>query len=113
MRSPANINIGQRLAALFMIAALAWLTVSLPVVYKAQQEAKSVSKVLAAEEESTTVGNMAEEKSESGVQLSEYMHDTEVHLSIYVASICLYKCHQCSFHLDIHPECFTPPPNEA
>ena len=111
MRQSAYISFGHRIAAIFMIAALAWLTVSMPIVYKAQQQAKAESKILAAEEESTLAGNVTEEKNEGGViQLSEYMHETNLHLQPFSEAAVAYKCHQCSFHLDIYPEFFSPPP---
>jgi cytoskeletal protein RodZ len=108
----------QKIAAVVMLLALAWLTISLPFIYSFQQEQKELAQKQAVEapsnnvDEDNPLSSTTEEKSETGVtQLSEFLHDTGFALHSFTVSPALYTAHQCRLHLDIHPEFFSPPPD--
>jgi hypothetical protein len=104
-------------AAVFMIVALLWLTISTPFVYAAEQQQKAISLSIPLEEEvpgsedSNPFSNTTEEKAESGSGLSEYLH--HIHELIHPAAS-LHK-HNCSHDFDVyvayHGELLCPPPN--
>lgn len=100
-------------SVLLMLLALAWLTVSLPFVNKAQQVHKELSKQ-ATEDNSNRnnpFGNTTEEKTEGGVNtLSEYLHDTHVLEHHFVIITSFYKCHPSDLYLAFHPDLISPPP---
>ena len=93
-----------------MIMALAWLTVSLPYVYKAQQIYKQISKEKSAED-SNPLTNTTEEKNESGVNtLNEYLHETaDLHQPIMLLQN-IIKCNPTDLYFAYHPELLSPPP---
>ena len=76
-------SIAQIASALFLIASLLWLTISLPFVFESQQHAAKQAKQTSAqtplggtEEESNPFGSTTEEKAPSSNSLSEeYLHD--------------------------------------
>lgn len=110
-----NIVSWQRLASAFvMLLALAWLTVSLPYVYKAQQQFNQVCKEsghLEAVDDCNPLSNTTEEKVENGnALLSEYLHETHVMAHHFVTVPAFYKCHPSDLYLAYHPELVIPPP---
>lgn len=104
-----------------MIAALLWLTISLPFVYASQQEfAKQEQKantgfpVSGNEEEANPLGNATEEKAPNGSSFSEeYTHDH--HKSDHFFSIIsqYHKCENAETYVAFHGELLVPPPNQA
>ncbi len=108
-------------SALFMIAALLWLTVSAPFVYASQQEIARITKTepakqfSAPEEESAFgAGNTTEEKSQNSNSWSEeYLH--EHHKSEYFYSIIsrVHSCEHADTYQAYHGEVQVPPPNRA
>ena len=101
-------------SAIFMLFALAWLTVSTPFVYEDQQVKKELAKQQASipdEETANPLSNSNEEKTESGViALSEYLHEIHIpdHPCILIDKY--YKCHPSDLYFAFHPELISPPP---
>lgn len=100
-------------SALLMLLALLWLTVSLPFVYKCQQQVAALAKL--SEEKKETVNPLAgtnEEKSESGVNtISEYLHETTLPAAPFGTPLRFDKCHPADLYFAYHPELLCPPPN--
>jgi hypothetical protein len=94
-----------------MIVALAWLTVCLPVVYKAQEIHKELSKQSQQEDNSNPLTNTTEEKNESSVNtLNEYLHEMHALDHPDVVLVKYFKCNPTDLYLAYHPEAFSPPP---
>lgn len=112
----------QLASAVFMIAALLWLTISAPFVYAGQQEIAKQSKTANTntafpgneEEASNPFGNTTEEKAPSSSSFSEeYLHDhhnTEYFFSISSQS---HKSENAGTYIAFHGELHVPPPNPA
>ena len=106
----------QKLSSIIMLLALAWLTISLPFVYAQQQEQKaSVQKQVdnpTADDDSNSVSNPTEEKSENGGNtLSEYLHESH-HAELPGSFIVkYYKCHTADLYIAYHPDLICPPPD--
>jgi hypothetical protein len=110
---------GRALAALLMITALLWLTVSAPFVYAAQQASMQLStlnhsKGSGGDSESAGLNpfaNTTEERPESGSNtLSEYLHDIHLHLQYDDVPEEHHKCHPSDLYYAFHPELNSPPP---
>jgi hypothetical protein len=109
----------QLASAVLMIAALLWLTVSLPFVYESQQKLNPVqnnaSPLAGNEEEAANpYGNSTEEKAPSSSSFSEeYLHDH--HKSDYFFSISsqYHKGENDGTYIAFHGELLVPPPNQA
>jgi hypothetical protein len=104
---------GHRASSLVMLFALAWLTVSLPFVYKFQEEQKALTEQGSERgtECSNPLANTTEEKSEGGVtNLSEFLH--ELHHAHYPHDELLRhrKLHSSDLYFAFHPELISPPP---
>jgi hypothetical protein len=104
-----------------MIAALLWLTISLPFVFEAQQQLQKQHLIDntfpgTAQEESgddcNPFGNNTEEKTESSSNsLSEYLHHID-ELHHLTALAHKHNCsHSFSVYVAFHGELLTPPPN--
>jgi hypothetical protein len=88
-----------------MIAALLWLTVSLPFVYQAHQHLKG-------QLEFST--NTTEEKTESGSSsFSEYLHEAHAVVQPAVEISQIFKCHSTDLFIAYHPDYFSPPPERG
>ena len=109
-------------SAILMIAALFWLTVSIPFVLESKQNIAEQQNEISlnfpinqAEEEANPIGNTTEEKApNSGNSFSEeYLHDN--HRSEYFSSIAsqFHKCENASIYVAYHGELHVPPPNVA
>lgn len=106
------------MSCVFMMLALAWLTVSLPIVYSAQQTAqeKKVKESQAQEEEAgNPLTNTTEEKTpgNSNSFSEEYLHDPN-HTEHFITEISF------QYHIEYHPtyiafygDLETPPPDVA
>lgn len=112
----------QLASAVFMVAALLWLTISAPFVFAGQQKIAKQEKVATngsplagTEEEANPFGNTTEEKTPtSGSSFSEeYLHDH--HKAEYFFSITLryHKCENAGTYVAFHGELHVPPPNVA
>lgn len=103
------------LSAVFMMLALAWLTVCLPYVNEQQRAAKTVIEKTAddaADDSGNPLTNTNEEKNESGVSLlSEYLHEQHEMAHNFITLSTFYKCHPSDLYLAYHPELLIPPPN--
>ena|SRR5688572_6358724 len=102
------------LASMFMMLALAWLTVCLPYVNEHQQAYKTYIQQ-SGEETPTDCGNPLnntnEEKTESGTSLlSEYLHDVTVIEHNFITLSSFYKCHPSDLYHAYHPDLVIPPP---
>jgi len=115
-------NLFQLASAVFMIAALLWLTISAPFVYAGQQEISKQEKVASngsplagTEEEANPFGNTTEEKAPTNGNSpsEEYLHDH--HKAEYFFSIALryHKCEKAGTYIAFHGELLVPPPNAA
>ena len=97
-----------------MLTALAWLTVCLPVVNKAQKQYQQIAKqsgTSKAGDNTNPLSNTNEERSESGLSLlSEYLHEAPVMERRFVTLSRSYSCHPSGLYLAYHPELIIPPP---
>lgn len=114
-------SLSQKLAAVFMIAALLWLTVSTPFVFRAQQaiaqqEHKTAdqSPLSGNEEESNPFSNSTEEKAPSASTVSEeFLHDCHISHYFGIQTISFHKCENAGTYIAFHGELHVPPPNAA
>jgi len=113
----------QHVSAMFMIAALLWLTISAPFVYASQQQqAKQDNSSTTQspldcndEESSNPFGNSTEEKAPSTTSLSEeYLHQYH-HPDEYFSSTAsqYHNCASADTYVAYHGEVQVPPPNAA
>jgi len=104
-------------AAVIMLFALAWLTVSLPYVYSFQKElAKQESKSAPVDspvdnEESNPLANSTEEKAPSSTVSEEWLHNTEDHNDIFSYKLSHDNRHSYDVYVAYHGEIQSPPPN--
>ncbi len=117
-------SIVQKASTIFMMLALAWLTVSLPFVFACQQQIvkqqhteKDFSPLTGNEEESANPfgnGNSTEEKAPGNSSFSEeYLHDHHKE-DAFLASARQYRsCEDARNYIAFHGELLVPPPNVA
>ncbi|HEY1115222.1 MAG TPA: hypothetical protein VGE66_16740 [Chitinophagaceae bacterium] len=103
-------------SSIIMLLALAWLTVSTPFVYRAQQQYEKLAQQFQlpeqAEEDYNPLATTNEEKTESGSNTlqEEYLHHGH-HLDHHSTDVVkYYKCHRTDEYIAYHPEFFSPPP---
>ena len=119
---PQPYNFFNRIAALMMIVALSWLTISTPFVYEQQQKvakqnsaASAELPVAGTEEEANPFSGSTEEKAPKTLNTfsEEYLHDQ--HQSEYFFSIAsqFHKGEDASTYVAFHGELLVPPPNQA
>ena len=121
-RNKKTYKISQILSAVFLIAALLWLTVSLPFVYESQQNLAKQHNAVSDqshppgcdEEMAGSFGNTTEEKAPStslNPVSEEYLHDN--HTDEYFLSIASqnHKCENFGIYNAFHGEVHVPPPN--
>lgn len=104
--------------SIFMMLALAWLTVSTPFVYACYKDVAAVEKQQcgqnADEEDCNPFSNTTEEKSHNSfTTLSEYLHDTyhaDHHFTIVDR---FHRGHSYDLYLAYHPELLSPPPEQC
>jgi hypothetical protein len=114
----------QLTSAVFMIAALFWLTISLPFVYDFQKQLEE-NKIVKAEQpavadtnnedESNPFGNTTEEKNpNSGNTLTEeYLHELHLHNHFFSIVSSEHQCHHDDTYIAFHGELDVPPPDVA
>jgi hypothetical protein len=103
------------LSSLFMLLALAWLTICLPYVNESEQNFKAQLERTCEETPDTDSGNPLtntnEEKSESGTSLlSEYLHHPYAVEHAFVELACHRQSHPFAEYLAYHPDMIIPPP---
>jgi hypothetical protein len=114
-----NKNTARFLSCIFMMLALAWLTVSFPIVYSAQQmaqeqKAKETGSSQGDENDNPFANTTEEKTSSNSNSLSEeYLHDT--HSADYYVPVLSIK-----YHIEHHPtyiafygDLESPPPDIA
>jgi hypothetical protein len=107
-------NLSHVVSSIIMLLALAWLTVSTPFVYAAQQQ----QEVLAyghdteANDDFNPFASTNEEKTEGGNNTlqEEYLHHAHIIEHHYTTLVKYYKCHLADEYIAYHPEFFSPPP---
>jgi hypothetical protein len=122
-RTKATYSILQLFSAVFMIAALLWLTVSAPFVFAGQQLQAKFNAAAAAdmpistneEEAANPFSNTTEEKSPtSNSSVSEeYLHDHHKADYFFYISAQYHKNENAGTYIAFHGELLVPPPNIA
>ena len=116
-------NISRIASALFMIAALAWLTVSAPFVYAAQQQALKFHNVLKSdisiggneEEFPNPLSNTPEEKKPGSNNsfAEEFLHDHHSDEYFLTAQRRFHPGENADDYIAFHGELLVPPPNHC
>ncbi|MBP6686732.1 MAG: hypothetical protein KA160_02650 [Lacibacter sp.] len=115
-------SIVQKASTIFMMAALLWLTISLPFVYAGQQEIARQQQTentglpfTGNEEESTNpFGNSTEEKAPGNNSFSEeYLHDHHKEDGLFAVTKQYRSCENARNYIAFHGELLVPPPNVA
>jgi hypothetical protein len=111
-RSQLSYSTKQICSGVFMIAALLWLTISTPFVFRAQQEQKKEIQNQSTQNDNTNpFSNTTEEKNESSVNtLSEYLHDHPVIGNDFTVVKRPYQLYSSKIYFEHHPELLSPPP---
>jgi cytoskeletal protein RodZ len=123
-RSKKPYNFFQLASAIFMIAALLWLTVSTPFVFQFQQKQIEQNKIAQSEqspvtdtneEESNPFGNTTEEKNStsSNTLTEEYLHELHLHNHFFSIVSSEHQCHHDDTYIAFHGELDVPPPDVA
>jgi hypothetical protein len=123
-RNRKTYSIIQKASTIFMMAALLWLTISLPFVYAGQQEIareqqtdSSTSPFTGNEEESANPfgnGSPTEEKVPGNNSLSEeYLHDHHKEDGLLTLARQYRSCEDARNYIAFHGELLVPPPNLA
>jgi hypothetical protein len=123
MKSSNKAKLSNWLSSIFMMLALAWLTVCLPVVYGAQQDkdnyaaAENLPTEEAPEDDSTNnpFANTTEEKTPNSVNIpsEEYLHDSHAADNYIAVPSTEYKLEHVPIYLAFHGELISPPPDVA
>ena len=120
-RSQKTTNVFQRASAVFMVAALVWLTISAPFVYAGQQQlakqeqAANQSLPQAGNEEEATnpFGNNTEEKAGSSSFSEEYLHDHYKAEYFFSIVLRIHNHENADTYIAYHGELLVPPPDVA
>jgi len=118
MKRPATqYTLRHKLSGILMLLALVWLTVSIPYVYRAQQEiAKAEQQQPASgdDESDNPFANTTEEKtcSSTNMPTEEFLHDHHHELPHHFTEITsdLIHAHEATY-VAFHGEMLCPPPN--
>jgi hypothetical protein len=120
-RRPRN-NIARFVSCIFLMLALAWLTVSLPIVYYAQQVSElaqmhngDASSKNSDDKSENPFANTTEEKtSNSGSSLSEeYLHEAHASEQYITILSVEYKIEHYPTYIAFYGELVSPPPDQA
>ena len=116
-------SIIQKASTIFMMAALLWLTISLPFVYAGQQEIAKQQQsennfpLSGNDEESANPfgnGNTTEEKAPGNNSFSEeYLHDHHKEDGLLAAARQYRSCENARDYIAFHGELLVPPPKVA
>lgn len=109
------------LAAIAMILALLWLTVSAPVIFSAQQKLVKASQELSQnnfpeteEDGGNPFGNNTEEKAPGGISFAEeFLHEYQQQIHLFTASSSVYAIEEHETYHAYHGELLVPPPNRG
>ncbi len=121
MRARRKQNLRARyISFIFMMLALAWLTISLPIVYSAQQAtqektSKNQQQTSQDEESDNPLTNTTEEKTPSGSNSfsEEYLHDSN-HTEHFTTELSFkYHIEHFSTYIAFYGDLETPPPDQA
>ena len=122
-KSRKDFSVFQLASAVFMMAALLWLTISAPFIYAGQQmlisqEQTSNSSIPMAgneEESSNPFGNTTEEKAPSGGNSlsEEYIHDHHKNDHFFSILLRYHKSENAGTYIAFHGELDVPPPDLA
>lgn len=103
---------GSVAAAMMMLLALLWLTISLPFVYQSQQLVAAHETAAKKEVKDNPLAGTNEEKSESGLgSLSEFLPEIPLPEAPMPSLLKWEKCHPSDLYFAFHPELLCPPPN--
>ena len=120
MKSTKKDKLSNWLSSIFMMLALAWLTVCLPVVYGAQQDQDSyvatenLPDENAPEDDSDNpLANTTEEKTPNSVNTpsEEYLHDSHAAENYIAVPSTEYKLENVPIYIAFHGELISPPPD--
>src|SRR5688572_8800640 len=120
MKPTKQVKLKSYASCIFMMLALLWLTVSLPVVNAAQQKAQtsSLQQQLPTEntEDDTSnnpFGNTTEEKTSNNTTTlsEEYLHDNHSSEDYITVPSTEYKVEHASIYIAFHGELISPPPD--
>ena len=109
-------SLSQIISSIVMLLALAWLTVSAPFVYKAQQQQEKLAQQYQCPDDSAEEYNpfasTNEEKTGNGSNnfSEEYLHHGHHMDRLFTTVVTYYKCHLADEYIAYHPEFFSPPP---
>jgi hypothetical protein len=113
----------QLASSVFMMIALLWLTISLPVVYSSQQDLAKQNKMVdvnsplqsSEEEAANPFGNSTEEKTPGGNNSfsEEYLHNHHITEYFFVVASQFHSHFEADTYLAYHGELLVPPPNVA
>lgn len=114
-------SLSRKFSAFFMIAALLWLTISTPFVFRAQQayasqadKAMDQSPLSGNEEESNPFSSSTEEKAPSpNVVSEEFLHDCHVSHYFGIETFSFHLRENAGTYIAFHGELLVPPPNAA
>ncbi|TCZ64701.1 hypothetical protein [Flaviaesturariibacter aridisoli] len=116
-RNRSSYTTAQKIGSVLLMIALLWLTVSIPFVYRFQQQQKAIKASIALEKSAdddsgNPLSNTNEEKCESGVSMpSEYLHEP-LHIEHPSGALSLqYHSYEQDDFVAFHPEFITPPPD--
>jgi membrane-associated HD superfamily phosphohydrolase len=109
----------RHVSCIFMMLALAWLTISLPIVFSAQQTSQekiSKSQQSSQDEESDNpLTNTTEEKTPSGSNSfsEEYLHDAHAAEHFTTELSAKYHIEHYATYIAFYGDLETPPPDQA
>jgi hypothetical protein len=111
-------QLSQKLSSVFMMLALVWLTVSIPYVYAAKQQAGVTASKAATqatdEDDSNPFSNTTEEKAPSSTVNTiseEYIHHSDELFHAAELSLSHHRVHSATEYVAFHGELLCPPPN--
>jgi hypothetical protein len=111
---------GRYISSIFMMLVLAWLTISIPFVYLAQEKIDAQSKSTASsavnteEESNNPFANTTEEKTPSSNSLSEeYIHEQHSIEHFQTEFSREYKIEHFSTYIAFYGELLSPPPDHC
>ncbi|HTD94681.1 MAG TPA: hypothetical protein VK644_12740 [Chitinophagaceae bacterium] len=110
-------NFRHSVSSIFMIIALIWLTISVPFVYAAQQNAlvekNMKSERISNDKSSNPLGSNTEEKAPSGINSfsEEYLHHSDELFHAAEIFLSYHAPHDIAEYRAFHGELLCPPPN--
>ncbi len=120
-RTKTIFSLFQKGSAIFMMAALLWLTISAPFVLASQQKMDKMAKAMSSQsplstcdDETNPFGNNTEEKAPSSTSFSEeFLHENHLAHHFFPISLQYHKGENADTYIAFHGELLVPPPNQA